>query len=434
MRIHLLAVIAMSLVAAQALPAGEAPAVPAAEAAEDGPIPSPEPGWPQWHGRWRDGISRETGLLQVWPEGGPKLLWTAEGLGRGWSGPIITGGYIYLAGDFGQDCYVLCLDSQGRERWRTLNGKAWTRNHQGARASCAYADGRVYHMNGHGRLTCLDAETGKELWAQEVLERFGGKPITWGLAECVLVHEGKVFATPGGQQAFMVALDAKTGRPAWTSPPLDDADAQRTGYASPILINFGGRKLLVNLALRAIVCLDADTGKIYDTFPMRTKYDASCATPVYHRGGIFYTLPTKSGAVFLDLAPGDDGVRFRKKWDGRMDNCNGGAVAVDGYIYGSGWDDTGWICYDVATGAQAYESRDLARGAPTYADGRLYCLGEDGTMALVRPGPKAFDIVSRFRLVEKKCNDAWTHPVILDGRLYLRYHDRLTCYDIVQPK
>ncbi|MCX5647823.1 MAG: PQQ-binding-like beta-propeller repeat protein [Planctomycetota bacterium] len=425
MRIHLLAVVVMGLLLTPASAAGEA---------ADGPIPSPEQGWPQWHGRWRDGISRETGLLQQWPEGGPKALWTAEGLGRGWSGPIITGGNIYIAGDFDQECYVLCLDSRGNERWRTPNGKAWTRNHPGSRASCCYADGRVYHMNGHGRLACLDAETGKELWAENVLEQFGGRPITWGLAEGVLVHEGKVFATPGGQQAFMVALDAKTGRTAWTSPPLDDPAVQRTGYASPILVGFGGRKLLVNLALRAIVCIDADTGKRYDTFPKRTEFDASCATPVFHRGGIFYTLPTKSGAVFLDLVAGDDGVRFRKKWEGRMDNCNGGAVAVDGYIYGSGWEEAGWVCYDVATGAQTYQSRDLARGAPTYADGRLYCLGEDGTMALVRSGPQAFEVVSRFQLVEEKCNDAWAHPVILDGRLYLRYHDRLTCYDILQPK
>jgi len=424
MRIHLPATVALCLLASSAL-------VAAAEA--DGLIPSPEAGWPQWHGRWRDGISRETNLLQVWPEGGPKVLWTAENLGRGWSGPIITGGSIYLAGDFGSDCFVLCLDSQGHERWRTPNGRAWTRNHQGARASCAYADGRVYHMNGHGRLTCLEAETGKELWAQNVLEQYGGKPITWGLSECVLVHDGKVFATPGGTRAFMVALDAETGRPVWLSPPLPDASVQRTGYASPILLRFGGRNLIVNLALRAIVCLDADTGRIYDTFAKRTKYDASCATPVYHRGGIFYTLPTASGAVFLDLVAGDGGARFRKRWDGRMDNCNGGAVAVDGYIYGSGWDATGWVCYEVATGTQTYESRELARGAPTYADGRLYCLGEDGTMALVRPGPKAFDIVSRFRLVEGTVKDAWTHPVILDGRLYLRYHDRLWCYDVRGP-
>jgi len=211
MRIHLLAIVVTGLLLTPAPAAGEA---------ADGPIPSPEQGWPQWHGRWRDGISRETGLLQQWPEGGPKALWTAGGLGRGWSGPIITGGHIYIAGDFDQECYVLCLDSRGNQRWRTRNGKAWTQNPPGSRASCCYADGRLYHMNGHGRLACLDAETGKELWAQNVLEQFGGRPITWGLAEGVLVHEGKVFATPGGP--------GRQDRPA----RLDQPASRRPGRAA----------------------------------------------------------------------------------------------------------------------------------------------------------------------------------------------------------
>jgi outer membrane protein assembly factor BamB len=398
--------------------------------AEDGLIPSPEDGWPQWRGRRRDAVSRETGLLQEWPEDGPRLLWTADGLGRGWAQPIVTGGRIYVGGDFGDRCDVRCLDLAGKELWRTTNGKAWTRNHKGARAACCFAGGRIYHMNGHGRLVCLDAATGKEVWAQNVLDRFGGWPITWGISECVLVHDGKVFATPGGRQAFMVALDAKTGQVAWASPPLEDPKTHRTSYASPILLRLGDRKVLVTLALRALVCIDAESGKLYDTFPKRTKYDASCSTPVYHRGGVFYTLPTKSGSVFLDLATGDDGVRFKKAWEGAMDSCSGGAVAVDGHLYGSGWNATGWMCYDVATGTPQWEDKTIAVGSAVYADGRLVCLGERGTVALVKPSPKRFEIVSRFRLTEGDYRDAWTHPVILDGRLYLRYHDRLYCYDV----
>ncbi len=425
MRVQVLTVMALCLL-------GMAAGAPAAET-EDGLIPSPEKGWPQWRGRWRDGISRETGLLQAWPEGGPRLLWTADGLGRGWSSPIVTGGRLYVTGDVGEVLHVICLDTGGKERWRTPNGRAWTRNHKGARAACCYADGRLYNMNGHGRLACLDAATGKEVWAQNVLERFGGWEIRWGISECLLVHGGKVFATPGGRQAFMVALDAGTGRPVWTSPPLEDPKTQRTGYASPILLRLGKRKVLVTLALRALVCVDADTGTIYDTFPKRTKYDASCATPVYHRGGVFYTLPTRSGCVFLDLAAGNDGLRFRKAWEGPMDSCHGGAVAVDGHIYGSGWDATGWVCYDVATGTQHYDDKTIAVGCALYADGRLYCLGQRGTVALVKPTAKRFEMVSRFRLAEGTYRDAWAHPVLLDGRLYLRYHDRLWCYDVRRP-
>ena len=400
----------------------------------DGLIASPEPGWPQWRGPRRDGISDETGLLQSWPQGGPRLIWTATGLGRGWSSPIITKGTIYITGDVGDDLRIFALDTEGKKKWETTNGPSWKRPHPGARAACCYSDGRLYHMNAHGRIACLDAATGNELWAVNMLQRFGGRNITWAISECVLVDGPKVYVTPGGTKAFMAALDKTTGQTVWTGEPLDDPKTQRTGYASPILLRLGGRRLLVNLALRALVCVDAESGKRYATFPKRTKYDASCATPVYHRGGVFYTLPTRSGCVFLTLVTEGDGMRFRKAWEGPMDSCHGAAVAVEGYIYGSGWNATGWVCYDAASGTQHYDDKTIAVGSAACADGRLYCLGEKGTVALVRPTPQAFDIASRFRLVNSpKCKDAWAHPVILDRRLYLRYHDRLYCYDIARP-
>ena len=421
MRVRFVAAVAAWLFVASALPAAQT---------EDGLIPSPEKGWPQWRGRWRDGISRETGLLQSWPEGGPKALWTADGMGRGWSSPIVVGGRIFISGDFGDRCDVLCLDPPGKVLWRTTNGKAWTVNHKGARAACCFAGGRLYHMNGHGRVVCLDPATGKQHWVQNVVERFGGWGIRWGMSECLLVDDGKVYATPGGRQAFMVALDAQTGNVVWASKPLPDPQSQRVGYASPILLSVGGRKVLVTVALRTLVMVDAETGAILDTFAKRTKYDASCSTPVYHDGGVFVTLPTKSGCAFLDLAAGDGGLGFKKKWEGAMDSCSGGAVALDGHIYGSGWDTPAWICYDVATGKPTFTDTSIERGCAIVADGRLYCLGDRGTVALVKPNPKAFEIVSRFRLTEGNTKDVWAHPVLLDGRLYLRYHDRLWCYDV----
>ena len=411
-------------------------AVPVTLGAEaDGLIASPESGWPQWKGKRRDGISDETGLLQSWPEGGPRLLWTASGLGRGWSSPIITKGTIYITGDVGEELHVFALDTDGKQKWQAANGRPWQRNSRGARASCAYSDGRLYHMNAHGRIACLDAATGEEVWATNMLQRFGGRNITWAISECVLVDGPKVYVTPGGTKAYMAALDKTTGQTVWTGEPLEDPKTQRTGYASPILVRFGGRRLLVNLALRAMVCVDAADGRIQWTVPKKTRHDASCATPVYHRGGVFYTIPSGSGGAFLKLVPGGDRVGVRKAWECGMDNISGGAVALGGHIYGSGQQNTGWVAMDAATGDVKYDVKDLEQGAVTYADGRLYCLGEHGNMRLVKAHPEGFDVVGRFRLVENpKCKDAWAHPVILDRRLYLRYHERLYCYDIARPK
>lgn len=411
---------------------GAAANAPGAEADADGLIASPEPGWPQWRGPRRDGISDEKGLLQEWPEGGPPLLWKASGLGRGWSSPIITRGTIYITGDVGDELRIFALDLEGKPRWQAKNGRAWKGSHPGARASCAVSGGRLYHMNAHGRIACLEADSGREVWTAGVLERFEGKNLTWAISECVLVDGSNVIVTPGGRKAFMAALDKKTGRTVWAGDPLPDPDTERTGYASPILFRHGGRRLLANLSLRSLVCVDADTGKVLWTFPMRTKHDASCSTPVYYEGNLFYALPTKAGGVMLRLAT-DGGARPEQVWACRMDNLSGGVIARDGFLYGSGEDNPGWYCLDARTGEEKYNSKELAQGSLIWADGRLYCLGERGEMALVKPGPEGFHIVSRFRLTDGKDPDAWAHPVVLDGRLYLRYHDNLYCYDVRRP-
>jgi len=144
-----------------------------------GLIPSPEPGWPQWRGPLRDGKSTETGLLQSWPEAGPALVWRSSGLGKGYSAPILTGGRIYLAGDVGTNLVLFALDSNGNHLWTATNGAAWKDPYPGARASCAFANGRILHLNAHARVGCFDANSGREIWGVDLKERFGSRNITW---------------------------------------------------------------------------------------------------------------------------------------------------------------------------------------------------------------------------------------------------------------
>jgi outer membrane protein assembly factor BamB len=147
-------------------------------------IASPETGWPQFRGPRRDGISDDRGLLQSWPEGGPKLLWSARGAGRGFSSPIIADGRVYVTGDFGEEMRILAYDLRGKLLWQTRNGDAWLNQYQGARASVTFSGGQVYHQNAHGRVVCLEAASGREVWRVDVLARFRAENITWGLSEC----------------------------------------------------------------------------------------------------------------------------------------------------------------------------------------------------------------------------------------------------------
>ena len=284
--------------AGAALLAGAFPEVPnpsGLRAAGAELIASAEPGWPQFRGPRRDGISDERGLLEAWPETGPRLLWKTGGLGKGFSSPVIAGGRLFITGDFGEEVRVLAFDLEGKPLWSVRNGDAWLNQYQGARSSVAVRDGRVYHQNAHGRVVCLDAATGAERWAVDLLKRYGGDNITWGLSECVLVDDRAVYATAGGRDALLVAFDRLTGSELWRSEPLPVAGAEggvdHAAYASPILVRFAGRRLLIGTSLRNLYCADADTGKLQWTRPRPTSYSVLAMMPVLVGDAVFMSAP-----------------------------------------------------------------------------------------------------------------------------------------------
>lgn len=408
------------------------------EASDARLIASPEPGWPQFRGPRRDGISNERGLLAQWPEGGPRLLWTATNLGQGFSSPVISGGRIFLTGDVGDELRLFALDIAGRHRWTGTNGRAWSGQYPGARASATYQAERLYHLNAHGRLASVDAATGRELWAVEVLSRFGGANITWALSECVVVDERLVYVTAGGKAALFVALDRETGEVRWRSEPLYDSEVERglesASYASPILVGFADRRLLLGCSQRHLVCVDADTGVIQWTRRFPTSYSVLALMPALVGDAVFVTAPHGKGGRLVELLPPVEAggkVGSREVWATPFDALQGCVVVQDGRLYGAYYQGRkGWAALDAATGRALYDAPEFVKGAVLAADHRLYALCEDGWMLLLEPQSESFAVRGRFRLVEARARDAWAHPVIHDRRLYLRYHEILHCYDL----
>ncbi|NLC55745.1 MAG: PQQ-binding-like beta-propeller repeat protein [Armatimonadetes bacterium] len=411
------------------LVAGRAPVLAARGRGTEGLVASPEAGWPQWRGPRRDGVSREKGLLQSWPEGGPRLLWRVEGIGTGWSSPVVSRGRIYITGDVGDDLVIQAFDRNGRRLWQAKNGAAWKGDYPGARACGALSEGRLYHLNAHGRLACLDAATGREVWAVNVLERFGGQNITWGISECLLVDGRRVLVTPGGTQALMAALDKRTGETLWRTEPIP---GEQAAYTSPILFRWGGRRLVTNCSSRYGFGVDAETGKLLWKVPVEGRFRSTVSTPVYAGGAVFYTTPDGSDGALYRLRPQGDGVEAELAWRVPLDSLTGGVVHVDDRIYFGGYRRTHWWhVVEWQTGQPLGQLREVIAGAPVYADGRFHCLAQDGTVVLLRPTPEGgLAVAGQFRLVEAKSRDAWAHPVLVDGRLYLRYHDTLWCYDV----
>ncbi|MDP6634138.1 MAG: PQQ-like beta-propeller repeat protein [Phycisphaerae bacterium] len=390
-------------------------------------IAAGEPGWSQWRGPRRDGVSDETNLLASWPEGGPKVLWTAGGLGKGWSSPVFSKDAIYITGDVGKELHVFALTLDGKPKWKSVNGKAWEKPYGGARASCTYDDGRVFVFNAHARLACLNAEDGKELWAVDTAAKYGVAKRVFGHSESPLIDGDGVIVTPGGTKGLMVRFDKKTGKELWVTKP---APEEAANYCSAILAELGGKRQIITCGSRHAFGVDAKNGKVLWAFRHGIKKSMSAAIPILHDDLMFISNSSRekgfSYCLRIDTAAG----KVTKVWDSKFANTHGSVITVGGKIYGSSRRNIlGWACLDFVSGKIDYSTEKLLLGSSIYADGRLYCLAQSGRMALMKPTEKGFEITGEFALAKDK-KDAWAHPVILGGRLYLRFGGNLHCYSI----
>ena len=388
---------------------------------------SPGKNWPQWQGPNRDNRSTETGLLKKWPKQGPQLLWSMDELEAGYSTVSIVDGTIYITGTIDKEGVLFALDMAGKLKWKEPYGSLWTKSFPSARCTPTVDDGNVYVISSRCVVTCFDAKSGHKKWDFDAFSEFQGQYGHWGLAESPLVFDNKVICTPGGKKATMVALDKKTGEIIWASESI----GEKATYCSPILIERAGRNIIVTMLDNGIVGLEAETGQILwsDKFGKKA---INPTTPIYKNGCIYTTSGYDDGGVMYNLSA--DGGKITRKWvDEVLDNHHGGVVEVDGYIYGSNWDGNSkgnWVCLEWETGKVMYETKWFIKGSLTYADGMLYCYNEkNGMVGLVKATPEKFEIISSFK-VPLGTEQHWAHPVVYDGRLYIRHGNTLMAYDI----
>jgi outer membrane protein assembly factor BamB len=384
--------------------------------------------WPQFRGPNRDNISRETGLLKQWPSGGPKLLWTARNLGEGFSTVAISNGLIYTTGNIDNDTIITALDLNGNIKWTAKNGPAYKRSKPGTRSTPTINDGRLYHENADGDIVCLESDTGNKIWSVNILERFNGRNITWALAESLLIDGDNVICTPGGESVGMAALDKKTARTVWTCEGIND----KPGYSSPIVFEHKGIRQIVALLAQSVVGVNADTGKLLWRIDHVTPFDENINTPIYHDGCVFICSRTTGSRLFRLNVAGDK-VSVDEVWNSKLlESQHGGIILLDGYLYGSSRTAIlgPWICLDFKTGRKMYAEPGIGTGSLTYADGLIYALNQENTMALVLPTPDAFQIISQFSVPKGGKGPTWAHPVVCSGRLYIRHGNFLYCYDI----
>ncbi|MCX7825757.1 MAG: PQQ-like beta-propeller repeat protein [Verrucomicrobiae bacterium] len=395
-----------------------APAAVPAATPQAAPAPASDAEWPCFRGPNHDGKSPDRGLLKEWPAEGPKLLWKVETIGKGFSSPAFSGGSIYITGEQGDKLTLFALDMDGKQKWKADAGGI-CKNVPGARASPTVDGGNIYLLAGDGLMGCYDAKTGTRKWTHRATA-LGGSPGGWGYAESVLIHGKLAIFKPGGQ-GCIVAFDKISGQKVWSSKGFSAGPE----YGSCLPFTFGDVPMIATGTREGLVCVNATTGELLWQNPFAARNTANCPTPAYSDGHVFWANGYGKGGICMKLSA--DG-KAEEAWTTQDMVCHhGGYVIVDGYIYGN--HNNGWSCLDLKTGAKKWFEQAVGKGSLCWADGMLYLFGEKGGQAaLATCSPDGLEVKGRVQVAGS--GPSWAHPVVIGGRLYLRYDTNLYCYDV----
>mgnify|MGYP001321863229 CR=1 FL=1 len=383
--------------------------------------------WTQWRGSNRDLIVTGESLLASWPEGGPKQLWLKDLPGEGFSEPIVVGGTIFITGNTGdkqnRKGHLYAVDAKtGDVRWEIEYGPEWAASFEFARTSPTVVDGLVYVIGGLGHVACVDAKSGKMVWTVDAHAKFGGRNITWGIADNPLVYDGKLICQPGGPDAAVVALDAKTGATVWQSKGL----GERSAYCSPALLTIGGKRQVVTMLEDHVVGLDADTGAVLWKHPHRNKYAVHPNTPVLcGKDRIFISSGYGYGAEVIEIADGAAKVAWSNK---ESDNHFQGVAFYQGRIFSSGGGKLS--CFDPESGKVVYDVEGAKKTSFCITPAGMITYDVNGgKVSLVDVKADSCKVISSFK-VEYGNGEHWSSPVVSDGVLYLRRGKGVAAYAI----
>ena len=378
----------------------------------------------KWRGPSGDGIYPDKDLLDTWPANGPEVLWNYDEIGEGYSSPSFANGKIYVSGMLSGEGYVFVLSQEGKLLDKFSYGDEWDISYPGARSTVTVAGDLMYIMSGKGSLVCMESATGKVKWDRHMFRDFDGRNIRWGITESVVVSGDKVYCTPGGSRYNIVALDRFTGNTIWASRGKGNLSA----YCTPLLVKLPQKEILLTHTASNIICVDAADGNVLWTQNFTNTYAVHPNTPLYHDGGIYLFSGYGKGGMKISVS--ENGSKQNVLWkEGTLDSRMGGAVLINGYIYGSGDANRSWKSLNWKTGKQGYQSTEVGNGVIIAADGKLFLYSQRGELAMAAADPENLKITGRTR-VTMGSGPHWAHPVINNGRLFVRHGNVLIAYKI----
>lgn len=398
-------------------------------------------GWPQWGGVNRDHKSQESGLLQTWPAGGPKLIATIKDVGMGYSSMSVTEGKLYSLGMADGKNFAFCLDvSTGKELWRTETGASTSEYNTnwggGPRSTPTVLSDRVVVLDDAGNCCSLDKSSGKLQWQTNLIKDHGGKMPKWGYSESPLVDGERVIVCPGGS-GFLIALELATGKKLMTSSGYD-SDAH---YVSVIKHNVDGVDCYTTASGKGLVSFAVDDGRTLWTNASTGAGTATIPTPIIEGNYVYHTAGYGVGCVLMKLSSADKkSVKAEQVYANKNQiNHHGGVVLVDGKIFGMK-SRAGWVVHGLMDGEVKWEGRvDKEAGASlAYADGRIYVYGEKtGKCYLLDPKSDAWSVKGELDIPAKSSlnrgqGQVWSHPIVAEGKLFLRDLDLIYVYNVKQ--
>jgi outer membrane protein assembly factor BamB len=416
--------------------------------------------WPQWLGPHRDSIWRESGILEKFPAGGPRVLWRAA-IGGGYSGPAVAKGRIFLtdrelatgvnnpSDPFQRGIIqgferVLCFDeATGKLVWQYQYECPYSMSYAaGPRSNPLVSDGKIYTLGGEGNLICLEADSGKPLWQRDLKRDFNAKTPTWGFAGQLLLDGDKLFVLAGGENATIVAFDQNTGKDLWRA-----LNAREPGYSSPIMFGSGASRQLILWDPESANGLDPENGKVLWTEPFPAKSGMSIATPRQMGDQLLFTS-FYNGSMMLRIDDRKPQTMWKTQKASEKDTTHLNAVMStpfleNGYIYGVC--SYGQLrCLNAQTGERIWETfKATTDGEPVrWANAfivkngdRFFLFNEKGYLIIARLSPNGYDEISRAHLLEPTNRDpgrlvVWSHPAFADRHVYARNDKELVAVDL----
>ena len=363
------------------------------------------------------------------------MLLKIEGIGKGYSHPILVEDIIFVTGIKNDTTDVLSAYTvKGELLWETVYGRSWTKSYTDSRSTPTWENGKLYVSSGTGQVNCIDAKTGKIIWQVDAIKKYNGEIFDHGDAENPLVLENAVIFTTGGEENTMVALSKKDGSLIWKNKSLGGAKS----YASPSVILHNGMNIILAQTSENLIAVNPFNGEILWHYNLSRYHlheqgvGAITNPPIYFKGEIFVTSGYNHPGTKLALSA--DGKSVQEIWkNDTIDTHHGGVILFDGNLYGSNWQNNSkgrWASVNWETGRTNWEQEWYNKGSTVFADGMLYIYEEkSGNVALVEPSSEKMKIISTFKVTDGE-GPHWAHPAIYSGKLFIRHGNVLMIFNI----